>query len=255
MLGVGDLTEKMIRGLHRAKSDIRVVMSPRNRERVERLTHELGYEAMPTNQAVADAADVVLIGVRPANLNAFAEEVTLKPGQALISVVAGAYRWANSRNASARGRSAGAMLSQASEINRSTVAVFPAQSMATQLLASLGNLVPVESKRKFEMAMVAACANGWFYFLIDELQRWFMRHGMSEDTAKNLALSSVEDCVAYSRFKASSSPGEIGESFTLPGTYTWNGLDVLKARGANAAWSEASDRVFEALMRSGTTRR
>jgi pyrroline-5-carboxylate reductase len=254
VLGVGDLTEKMLRGLYRAKSDMGVLLSPRNRERAGRLATEFGHELMPSNQAVIDASDVVLIGVRPAQLEALADEVRLKPDQALMSVVAGVSVDELAQRFGARPISR-AMLSQASEINRSTVAVFPPQSMAAQLFASLGNLVPLESEREFEMAMVGACANGWFYFLIDELQRWFMRQGMSEDNARNLALSSVEDCVAYSRFNASSNPGDIGASFALPGTYTWRGLDVLKERGAYAAWSAASDHVFEALMPSGTTRR
>jgi pyrroline-5-carboxylate reductase len=70
---------------------------------------------------------------------------------------------------------------------------------------------------------------------------------MSDETARNLALSSVEDCVAYLRFKLSMNAGENGESIALPGTYIWNGLEVLKERDTNAARSAASDHVYDAL--------
>jgi pyrroline-5-carboxylate reductase len=250
VLGVGDLTEKMVRGLHRAESGVGVLLSPRNRERAEQLADELGCRAMPTNQAVVDAADVVLVGVRPAHLRELAEQVTLKPGQALVSVVAGVSVHEIEQMFGARPISR-AMVSLASEINRSTVAVFPAKSAAAQVFAPLGNLVPLATEREFELAMIAACANGWFYFLLDEMQRWFMRHGMAEDTARNLMLSSMEDCVAYARFMAASNPGEIGKAIATPGTYTANGLSLLNERGANAAWSAASDRIFEALMAAG----
>ncbi|SAK91376.1 Pyrroline-5-carboxylate reductase [Caballeronia hypogeia] len=250
VLGVGDLTEKMMRGLHRAGSGVRVLLSPRNQERAERLARECGFEILPTNQAVADAADVVLIGVRPAQLDELARQVTLKSGQALISVVAGVPVSEIERLFGARPCSR-AMLSAASEINRSTVAVFPPESMAAQLLAALGNLVRLTTEREFELAMVAACANGWFYFLIDELQRWFVQKGMSEESARTLTLSSIEDCVAYARHKSASDAGDIGASIASPGTYTALGLAVLNRHGAIAAWSAASDAVFEALMPQG----
>ena len=247
VLGVGDLTEKMVRGLHRAHSDVTVLLSPRGRERAEGLSRELGCALLPSNQAVADESDVVLIGVRPGQLEALAREVTLKPGQPLISVVTGVPASDLQRLFGAR-ECCRAMLSGASEINRSTVAVFPAESIAARLLSSLGNTVPLDTEREFELATVAACMNGWFYFLIHELQQWFVDKGVSPDRARDLALSSAEDCIAYSRYRASSSIGDIGASIATPGTFTAQGMEVLNQLGANSAWRAACDRVFENLM-------
>lgn len=250
VLGVGDLTEKMIRGLYRGGSEIDVLLSPRNRERGEGLSRDLGCVMMETNQAVADAADIVIIGVRPAQLPELAQEVTLKPDQSLISVVIGVSTAELQRLFGARDCSR-AMLSAASEINHSTVALFPAESIAAGLLAPLGNLVRLITEREFELATVAACMNGWFYFLVHELQEWFVQQGLSEQRAKDLTLSSIEDCVAYSRHKTSSTPEKIGESIAIPGTYTAEGLEVLRRLGSNAAWTAASEHVFRLLTSKG----
>jgi pyrroline-5-carboxylate reductase len=246
VLGVGDLTEKMLRGLHRANSDLTIVLSPRNRERAERLATEFGYAMLPSNQAVVDASDVVLVGVRPADFEALAGEVTLKPGQPLISVMAGVQVSELRRHFGEReyGR---AMLSGAAEINRSTVALFPVESIAVRLLSPLGNAVPFKTEREFELGTVGACINGWLYFLIHELQAWFIDNGMSADSARALVLSSAEDCIAYSQYRASTSIEAIGASIAQPGTYTAQGQDVLNRLAANSAWRGACDRVLVML--------
>ncbi|SPB17191.1 Pyrroline-5-carboxylate reductase [Caballeronia novacaledonica] len=246
VLGVGDLTEKMIRGWHRASSDATFLLSPRSRARAESLARDIGCKLMRDNQEVADAADVVLIGVRPGQLDELAQEIRLKPDVPLISVVSGVPAGDLQRMFGAR-ECTRAMLSLAAEINRSTVAIYPADSAMAPLLAALGNPVPLATEREFELATVGACMNGWFYFLLHDLQQWFVQKGFAPEDARQLVLSGVEDCVAYSRYKSSSEIGEIGSSIATAGTYTAQGLDVLQKLGANAAWQAACEHVFEQL--------
>jgi pyrroline-5-carboxylate reductase len=141
-------------------------------------------------------------------------------------------------------------LSYASEINRSTVAVYPAKSLAAQLLSPLGNLVPLATEREFELALVSACMNGWFYFLIHDLQQWLTQKGLPQERARELVFSSVEDCVAYSRYKSSTPIDELGRSIATPGTFTAGGLEVLTQRGGDAAWRAACEYVFAQLALS-----
>jgi pyrroline-5-carboxylate reductase len=250
VLGVGDLTEKMIRGLSHSDGAVtQIFLSPRNQDKANALARDLGCTLMSTNQAVVDAADVVLIGVRPAQLPELGQQVTLKPLQPLISVVAGIpvsdlHRLFGTRDCSR------AMLSYASEINRSTVAVYPVESMAAQLLSPLGNLVPLATEREFELALVSACMNGWFYFLIHDLQQWLTQKGLPQERARELVFSSVEDCAAYSRYKSSTPIDELGRTIATPGTFTAGGLEVLTQRGGDAAWRAACEYVFAQLALS-----
>ncbi|WP_118180118.1 NAD(P)-binding domain-containing protein [Paraburkholderia phosphatilytica] len=246
VLGIGDLTEKMVRGLSRAGSATQCLLSPRNHDKAQALAEELGCAVLPSNQDVADAADVVLLGVRPAQLETLAQEVTLKPGQPLISVAGGVSVGELQRLFGAREYSR-AMLSRASEINRSTVAVYPPGSIAEPLLAPLGNVVPLATEHEFELAMVGACMNGWFYFLIHELQQWLNEQGLPAERARELVFSSVEDCVAYSRYKATTPIDVLGRSIATPGTFTAQGLDVLRRHGGDAAWIAACEHVIAQL--------
>ncbi|HXZ08447.1 MAG TPA: NAD(P)-binding domain-containing protein, partial [Paraburkholderia sp.] len=161
VLGVGDLTDRMIRGLARSRSiATQIFLSPRNQDKATALASDLHCTALSSNQDVVDAADVVLVGVRPAHLADLAQQVSLKPRQPLVSVVSGISTDELRRLFGDRDCSR-AMLSYASEINRSTVAVYPADSMATQLFSPLGTVVPLATEREFELATVSACMNGW----------------------------------------------------------------------------------------------
>lgn len=212
VLGVGDLTDKMIRGLARSGSvATQIFLSPRNQDKADALAKDLQCTVLSSNQDIVDAADVVLIGVRPAHLADPAPQVTLKPLQPLISVVGGV-SMEELRGLSGDRDCSRAMLSYAAEINRSTVAVYPGDTMAAQLLSPLGTVVPPATEREFELATVGACMNGWFYFLIHELQRWLTQKGVPPESAKALVFSSVQDCVAYSRYKASTPIDELGRS-------------------------------------------
>jgi pyrroline-5-carboxylate reductase len=248
VLGVGDLTDKMIRGLSRdGSAAIQFLLSPRNEGKAAALAKDYGCTMMSHNQEVVDGADVVLVGVRPAHLAELARQVTLKPLQPLVSVVAGISTEDLSRLFGERDCSR-VMLSYAAEINRSTVAVYPAHSKGAQLFASLGNVVNLETEREFELGMIAACMNGWFYFLIHELQDWLTQKGMPPESARALVFSSVEDCVAYSRYKSSTPIDELGRSIATPGTYTAGGRDILIRHEGYAAWKAACDHVFNQLV-------
>jgi len=249
VIGVGDLTEKMLRGLYRAGHELQVHLSPRNKERGEKLALELGCVPQQSNQAVVDASDVLLIGVRPAQLNELAQQVQLRPEQALVSVVIGV-PVAELQTLFGIADCSRAMLSGAAEINRSSVAVYPSGSMAEQLLAPLGQLIVLDSEREFELATVGACINGWSYFLLQELQQWMQHKGLPTERARALVLSAFEDSVAYARHRSDVSAGDIGRSIALPHTFTAQGLAVLQQHGAPAAWVDACEQVFEGLLQA-----
>lgn len=252
ILGVGDLTEKMVRGLLRDTGEREVLLSPRNREKAQALAREGACRVMSDNQAVVDAADVVLVGVRPAELAALAQEVVLRHDQTLISVISGVSVGELQRLFGVD-RCVRAMLSYAAEINRSTVAIYPADADAQALLHPLGNLISVASEIEFELATVSACMNGWFYFLLHDLQHWLIEKGLSPERARALVLSSIDDCVAYARHRDALPIRDLGRSIATPGTFTEQGLEMLGLHQANAAWNAACEVVFDALLtRSGS---
>ncbi|AHL74373.1 pyrroline-5-carboxylate reductase [Stutzerimonas stutzeri] len=247
ILGVGELTEKVVLGLRRGGYDGNIYLSPRNHERATSLLADSGCHLMESNQAVVDRADCLLLGVRPEAVPVVAREVTLKPGQLLISLAAGVSLDALAEHFP-EARCIRAMLSYAAQINQSMVVVCPPDAEAERALKSLGNLVVLDQEPAFELATVAACMNGWFYFLLHDLQQWLTEKGLPSDKARDLVLGNLQDCVASARHQPEHALSTLGQNIATPGTFTANGLDVLNHQQASAPWGAACEIVLDALL-------
>lgn len=247
ILGVGELTEKVVRGLRRSGFDGIILLSPRNAERAQALADECNCEVMPSNQALVDKAGILLLGVRPDSVAQLAAEITVKTGQHLLSLVAGLHL--HTLQATFPGAvCARVMLSYTAQFNQSTVVVYPPDDTAQQCLGPLGSLVVMDNEPAFELATVAACMNGWFYFLLHDLQHWLVDKGMPVEQARSLVLGNLEDCLFSARAHPERSLKALGRAIATPGTFTATGLDVLNHQPGSATWGAACEVVFDALL-------
>lgn len=247
VLGVGDLTEKVVRGLRRGGYYGPIYLSPRNQEKAEKLAKEFGCEVLADNQSVVDAAQILLLGVRPDSLESLAHSVDIGPQHLLVSFIAGASQ-RELMQLFGTDKTIRSMLSYAAETNNTTVVLNPPSAEIEALFSSLGTLVPVEREEQFELATVAACVNGWFYFLLHDLHRWITDKGLDPDQSRKLVLGSLNDCIAYAERHEDRSFAELGNSIATPGTFTALGLEMLGLHQANAAWSAACEVVLDALL-------
>ncbi|BGE66952.1 TPA: NAD(P)-binding domain-containing protein [Pseudomonas aeruginosa] len=247
VLGVGELTEKVVRGLRRGGYYGPIYLSPRNQEKAEKLAKEFGCKILVDNQAVVDAAQILLLGVRPDSLESLAHSVDIGPQHLLVSFVAGASH-RELMQLFGTDKTVRSMLSYAAETNNATVVLNPPLAEVEALFSSLGTLVPVDQEEQFELATVAACVNGWLYFLLHDLHRWIAEKGLDPDQSRKLVIGSLSDCIAYAKAHEDRSFAELGNSIATPGTFTALGLEMLGLHQANAAWSAACEVVLDALL-------
>ena len=247
ILGVGELSEKVVRGLRNGGFDGAILLSPRNRERGQSLARRYACTQLDSNAQVVEQAELVILGVRPTDLATVAGEVQLTPGQWLVSLVAGEDR-TRLAELFPGARCVRAMLSYAAEYNQATVALTPSAPEVERLLGSLGRLVVLPDDAQFELGTVAACINGWFYFLLHDLQQWLAEKGLPEPQARQLLLSSLHDCLACADRQPGQSLKTLGERIATPGTYTANGLALLNHSQAGAQWKAACEVVLDALL-------
>ncbi|MEZ1319334.1 NAD(P)-binding domain-containing protein [Pseudomonas fluorescens] len=247
ILGVGELTETIVRGLRRSGFDGPIRLSPRNAAKARALAAELACEVMPDNQAVVDNADMLLLGVRPDKVPELAREIRLKDDQRLLSLVAGLHL-RTLQETFPGARCVRVMLSCAAQFNQTTVVVYPPDPATQSRLGPLGSLVVMDDEAAFELATVAACMNGWFYFLLHDLQHWLVDKGLPAEQARTLVLGNLQDCVASARARPDQTLKAMGEAIATPGTFTATGLDVLHHQPGSATWAAACEVVFDALL-------
>jgi len=94
--------------------------------------------------------------------------------------------------------------------------------------------------------------NGWFYFLLHDLQHWLSDKGLPPDQARELVLGNLQDCLSSARQQPAYSLKALGQAIATPGTFTADGLAVLMHQPASASWGAACEVVLDGLLnRSG----
>lgn len=246
ILGVGELTEKLIRGLLRADPDVNILLSPRNAERARGLSETLPCKVMQNNQEVVDQADIIILGVRPGALDVLAREVIFRPEQTVISLAAGISleRLQQIFNHAGIVRM---MLTYAAEINKTTVVMTQCDQRLSKRFAGLGELIITADEHAFELATVGMCMNGWFYSFAGQLQHWLTDKGMASQDARRLVLGAMRDCAAYATHSPDCSLEDLASSIATPGTYTAQGKEILDAMDSFSPWRQASDAIFSSL--------
>ena len=88
-IGTGTISSAVIEGLNRLPTPPSIVVSPRSEAVAARLTTQFATVRRAASNAEVARADIVFLGMRPAQLDAAMEGITFGPHQILVSMVAG----------------------------------------------------------------------------------------------------------------------------------------------------------------------
>jgi len=169
-IGAGHLTSYTIAGLLRAGDQRDIILSPRNAEKALQLSLDFDCQIAATNQVVVDAADIVILAVRPPHALAILSELQFRPEQCLISVVAG-ISVSQLRSAMlGEAEVSRSLIVSSASYNEGAVSLYPANHIAQKLLGCLGEIVTLEVEKDFDLSLAAMCANGWMYKLVEALE-------------------------------------------------------------------------------------
>ena len=246
VIGVGHLAGYLVAGLRRASPDLEIILSPRNVERSARLAARFGAMVAADNQAVADAADVVLLSTRPGDAVAVCESVAFRPGQTVFSVVAGLPLNVLQPTA-VPATVVRAMPISCVAINRSPTLLYPDHPQARALFALLGQVHVLPDEARFTSASAISAFYGWVYALLDEAVGWTAQAGVSPQTARSLVLETVRGAVDMALAQPDQGLDIILDTLATPGGITEHGLKILHKRRALIAWTEALNAVLNRL--------
>ncbi|SDP83395.1 NAD(P)-binding domain-containing protein [Desulforhopalus singaporensis] len=249
ILGVGHLASYVVAGLRKAGDQRPILLSPRNKKHALTLKQEHGCDIAVDNQAVADQCKIILLSVRPAQVEEILSNLKLTTDHLLVSCVAGM----SLEHIQVLAGPAEVVLTlplACSEMGQGVVPLHPDNPIARELLSQLGKLIVFNDQSQFGLASTAACMNGWIYAFLDNLTDWFIAKGLSEAQARELVLHSVQGATALAAAKTDQSLREICDSIATPGTYTRIGLDILEAKEAFSQWGEACEKMNEAFTKA-----
>jgi len=240
-IGVGELALYTIRGVRQGGYREPILLSPRNPAKAALLAQQYDCEVQRDNQAVVDNCACVVIATRPADCLQTLAELTFKPGQLLISVVAGIEV---ARLREVVPGSIGivrAMPVSSAEVGASPTLVYPDHALVREFFNYCGTALAVDDELYFTEGSVIACVYSWFFSLFETLIQATEGPHLPRALSAELVLGMARGAAELTLSRADRSPGEIARSIATEGTFSRLGLDLLQQKGAFGPWQEACE--------------
>jgi len=248
-VGSGVMAEAMIAGLLRGDlvAPDQIVASHPRPERRDHLRNEYGIRVVAGNLEAIAGADVVLLGIKPQMLAKVGREIgpSLRPGQVVLSVLAGATTTAligtlghdqiirAMPNTPAR-------LGKGVTVWYATPAVNAEQrEQAATLLAALGTQIEVDDEKMVAMATAVSGTGPTYVFLFMEALIDAAVHlGFPRHLAHDLVVETLEGSTLFAK-QSAMHPAELRNMVTSPGGTSAAALHELESGRLRTVLSEA----------------
>lgn len=240
-IGAGNMAAALARGWAAgAGGPERMLFSDSGSGRARELAAEVGGEAVGDNRAIAEDSDLVVLGVKPAALDAVAAEARGAP--AVLSML-GATPLARISEAFPGSAAFRVMPNVAVEVRRGVLcfeepASAPAEIAASVrgLLEPLGHLVEVEDRDFDAATAVMGCAPAYLALAVEAIAKAGAADGLDPGLARELV---VETAAGTAELLRRRHPADVRTAVASPGGSTEAGLAALEAHGAEAAFTAA----------------
>lgn len=228
-------------------------------ERRHFLSHRYGVQTSQDNLEAIDEADLVILAIKPQDLPAVFRQLhrELKPGQAALSIVAGAKMATLSKGL---GHSAiirvmpntPAQIGHGMSLWTCSTEVGQAKRDVTQsILGTIGREIYVEDEKYLDMATALSASGPAYVFLfIEALIDAGVYVGLPRDMARILALQTVYGS-ARLVMDTGKHPAELKDMVVSPGGTTAEGLQVLERGGVPAAVVDAVNAAYQKSIKLG----
>jgi len=211
--------------------------------RARALAAELGGEAV-SNAEIAARADLVVLAVKPAALDAVAPE--LAGAKVLISLL-GATPLERIAAAFPAAEAHRVMPNVAVEVGSGVLCVAgPPSPSLREKLALLGHVVELPDEDFDAATAVMGCAPAYLALAVEAIADAGAADGLDPELARELV---VETAVGTAELLRKRAPAEVRKAVASPGGSTEAGLEALEREGARGAFAAAVRASLERMRR------
>lgn len=246
-IGAGNMAEALVKGLLRAGlSPAQVTVTDVRHERLDYFRSAYGVQAAPDNRAAAKAADVILLAVKPQQMNDVLAELAGATERALfVSIAAGIPTARIERALGAPARVVRVMPNTPALVGAGISALCGGAhaaaddlALAEVLLQAVGQTVRVDEALMDAVTAVSGSGPAYIFRVMEAMEAAAVQHGLPQETARSLVLATVAGAgqLAQSSRRA---PSELREQVTSKGGTTEAALKVLNERDIAGAFSDA----------------
>ena len=258
-IGGGVMGEAMIsgvlsNGLAKAE-DLAVceVLAPRR----DHLSSTYGIQAVDRPATTLENAEIVVLAVKPQDFPAAARAISLKPDQAVMSIMAGvtvqSIRDALKHDTIVRAiPNTPAQVGEGMTVWTAADAVPEAgRELVRSILAVLGQELYVDDEKYVDMATAVSSSGPAYVFLVMEaLIDGAVHIGLRRDLAQRMVTQTILGSARYAQ-ATGKHPADLRNQVTSPAGTTTEGLLVLEKAGLRRAFMEAVRAAYEKAQRLG----
>lgn len=239
-VGSGSMAAAMARGWKGEFEEM--LFSDSGSGRAAKLAHEVGGEAV-SNAEIGARADLVVLAVKPAMLEAAAAELV---GAELVVSLLGATSLETIAAAFPRAEAHRVMPNVAVEVRRGVLCVAgPAAPALRGRLELLGHVVELRDEDFDAATAVMGCAPAYLALAVEAIADAGAAAGLDPELARELVVETTAGTAELLRIRH---PAEVRKAVASPGGSTEAGLEALDRAGGREAF-EAAVRASLARMR------
>ena len=237
-IGAGKLAGSVIRGLMRAKfcPPGEIIASEPNEQTREALQKDVGICLTADNAEVAEKAEVVFIGVKPAMVLPVLRQLSEKLQKKVVISLAGGVRIAsmektgNARFMRALTNTPSAICRAATGITRGSRSTKEDVDLATKVFGAIGAVVEIKEEQIDAVTALSGSGPAFIYTVIEALAAGGTKMGLPADVALELATQTALGA-AEIMLESKMSPEELVKMVVTPGGTTAAGLAVMEKLG------------------------
>lgn len=262
LIGAGEMAENLVRGWLASGHLPAEAISVTNRAddgRLREFRDAFGVRAERAKAAVVPGADVVILAVKPQDMDVALRETAphLAAGTVVVSVAAGVPLKACARRLPAGLGLVRAMPNAACRVRASVTALCRAHGTSRAayekvrwLFAQVGAVVEIEEDRFDAFTAVGASGPAYAYLLVEAMAAAGERLGLAEPVAREAAVGALAGA-ARMLAETGLPAAELRRQVTSPGGTTEAALRTLRGRGVPDAVHEAVVRAAERAAELG----
>ena len=249
ILGAGRLGESMLRGFLSSgwRSPADLVVTARREERLDELREKYGVTAESSNVAALPGAGLVIVSVKPQDMEAVLEEIAhdLQIEQTLLSVAAGVTTGSIEAHLQPGTRVVRAMPNAPALVHEGIAGIAPGHhareedvALAADALGHLGGVVRVAEYDLDAVTALSGSGPAYFALLAEAMIEAGLLLGLSREVSTRLVVQTMFGSAMLLRDEHLH-PVELRENVTSPGGTTTRAIRELERSGVRAAFLNA----------------
>jgi pyrroline-5-carboxylate reductase len=258
LIGAGNMATAMVRGWVRADSAMaeRILVTDRGSGRAQRLADEYGVRRVDANRELVAAADVVVLAVKPVDVERVLREVSsqITGAKAIASVAAGVRTATLETILDVDAPVFRFMPNVGVQVGAGTLAFSAgrfthtaAEETVLEAFRLLGEVVPLEERLFDAATALSGSGPAFLAMLVEAFEDAGIVSGLTHTAARRLILSTVSGTAALLR-EDDLECSTLRRMVTSPGGTAATGLAEMERRGVRGA---IIDGVVAAMRRAG----